>query len=821
MAVPASAQDATEPLSDAWLALRSGDYARAVEQAQIARKADDDEEAPWRVEAEALLRLGRYEDAFQLLAAAREEVPYSLRLRLLAREAALFCNREQAAAELLQELAYIANQTPRYLRNNDFLAAMGEAALLMGVEPRLVLENFLKPAQRDGSASSRDAFLAAGKLALEKDDYAVASRTFQEALKEFPDEPDFWWGMAASFVNGDRTKLVEYAVEALNQNPRHVPTRVLLAEHRIDTEDYAAAEVELASALAVNPRHAEAWALRSVIAQLQHRAVESDKFRAEALKSWSNNPGVDHLIGRKLSQKYWFAEGAQSQRRALQMNPKFSAARVQLAQDLLRLAKDEEGWAQARQAHTEDPYDVTAYNLTVLQDQLDKFTTLTSRHFRLRMSKKEALVYGERAMALLERAREQLMEKYGLQLDEQVTVEIYPDPKDFAVRTFGMPGRPGYLGVCFGPVFTVNSPATQRTNWESVLWHEFCHVITLTLTRNRMPRWLSEGISVYEERQASPNWGERMTPGYRKRILEGKMQPVSKMSAAFLQAESNEDVLFAYYQSSLVVEFIIERYGFAAIKNLLAALREGMEINAALAQHVAPLDALERDFVPFAQAAAKSLGRGFDVSPSDDGIAGAAARLNPRHLPTRLAEVQELIEEKKWAEAKAQLTDIVDKAGYVPGEPNAHSLLARVCGELGDLAGEKAAWTVVAEHEGDALGAVSRLLAIAQEQQDQPGTERWSHAWLAINPLAPTPWRALLDVSEKRKATQDAVSAAQVLLHLDAPDVAALHYRIARQLITADQRAARKHVLLALAEAPRYRAAYDLLEQLPSETRSP
>ena len=44
---------------------------------------------------------------------------------------------------------------------------------------------------------------------------------------------------------------------------------------------------------------------------------------------------------------------------------------------------------------------------------------------------------------------------------------------------------------------------TSRTG-EDVLWHEFAHVITLTATKNRMPRWLSEGISVYEERQAQP-----------------------------------------------------------------------------------------------------------------------------------------------------------------------------------------------------------------------------------------------------------------------------------------------------------------------------
>ena len=100
--------------------------------------------------------------------------------------------------------------------------------------------------------------------------------------------------------------------------------------------------------------------------------------------------------------------------------------------------------------------------------------------------------------------------KYGLELKQQTIVEIFPDQKDFAIRTFGLPGGAGYLGVCFGRLITANSPASRLdtgANWEAILWHEFCHVVTLTLTKNKMPRWLSEGISVYEERAAARDVG--------------------------------------------------------------------------------------------------------------------------------------------------------------------------------------------------------------------------------------------------------------------------------------------------------------------------
>ena len=102
-----------------------------------------------------------------------------------------------------------------------------------------------------------------------------------------------------------------------------------------------------------------------------------------------------------------------------------------------------------------------------------------------------------------------------MKVEEPVIVEIFPAKKEFAVRTFGLPGADGFLGVCFGRVVTANSPASQGehpSNWEAVLWHEYCHVVTLNKTHNKMPRWLSEGISVYEEGRARPLLGRAHEP---------------------------------------------------------------------------------------------------------------------------------------------------------------------------------------------------------------------------------------------------------------------------------------------------------------------
>ena len=176
------------------------------------------------------------------------------------------------------------------------------------------------------------------------------------------------------------------------------------------------------------------------------------------------------------------------------------------------------------------------------------------------MDAREADLYGPRVLALLKRAQKTLCEKYGVTLPGPVIVEIFPQKKEFAVRTFGLPGADGLLGVCFGRVITANSPASQGehpSNWEAVLWHEFCHVVTLSKTHNKMPRWLSEGISVYEEGQQDPAWGRALNPQFRAMILGDDLTPLSQLSAAFLAPKSALHLQFAYFESALAVEFLV------------------------------------------------------------------------------------------------------------------------------------------------------------------------------------------------------------------------------------------------------------------------
>ena len=51
---------------------------------------------------------------------------------------------------------------------------------------------------------------------------------------------------------------------------------------------------------------------------------------------------------------------------------------------------------------------------------------------------------------------------------------------------------------------------------------------------NRVPRWLSEGLSVYEEHHARPGWGFNVTPDFLAAFKAGKLVPVSRMNDGFM-----------------------------------------------------------------------------------------------------------------------------------------------------------------------------------------------------------------------------------------------------------------------------------------------
>jgi tetratricopeptide (TPR) repeat protein len=94
------------------------------------------------------------------------------------------------------------------------------------------------------------------------------------------------------------------------------------------------------------------------------------------------------------------------------------------------------------------------------------------------------------------------------------------------------------------------------------------------MTDNRVPRWFSEGLSVYEERAARPGWGGDVSPDFLLAYLEGRLLPLSELNNGFVRPSYPEQVIHSYFQASLVFEFIEARWGFEVIREILKAFKD-------------------------------------------------------------------------------------------------------------------------------------------------------------------------------------------------------------------------------------------------------
>ncbi len=816
---------------------QKGEYRECYRLAQ-SELEDNNYNQSWRLLLiQSQLALGEYEAASKSIGEALDRFPRNIPVRWHAYLLAAGRGESEAAARHLKEIDDYAGPRLRYLQEPEALTYLGKAALKMGAEPKLVLDNFLLRA-RQLDPKHADAWLAAGELALDKHDYDLAARTFQDGLKEVPDHPDLLQGLARAFAPSDRAVMIASLGKALEKNSNHLSSRLLIADHLIDSEDYTRAHEELDRVLEVNPNHPEAWAYKAVLAHLANQSDAENEAHSKALAYLTANPMVDHLIGLKLSLKYRFKEGSEYQRRALELDDSFLPARIQLAQDLLRLGDGEQGWALADAVHQQDGYDITAFNLVSLRDQYVRFATLTNEHFIVRMAGRDAAVFGEDVLALLTRAHGTLTKKYGFELTQPTLVEIFDDPRDFGVRTFGMPGNPGYLGVCFGDVVTANSPSSpagSSTAWASVLWHEFCHVITLNMTRNKMPRWLSEGISVHEELAEDPSWGQRMLPEYIEFILGDKMKPVSNLSAAFLTAESNMDLQFAYYQSALVVEFLVKQYGFEKLTAILRDLGEGIEINDAIARHTENIKQIDEKFAVYAREQARNVGKGLDWNKpklaTDDGprdpgkylrstpAAGNATELlrsQPNNYWAFILGAQEAVAEKNWDEADELLNRMFQRAGNGFQSPLPYVLRAAVARGQNEKEEERKALENAAAVDGNQFDVFRRLIELELERENWPAIANWSRRAIGMNPFASRPYRTLAQASENLNQPQAAITALETMLKLEPLNPAELHFQVARLRKPTTPELAKRHLLLALEDAPRYREAHRLLLEMES-----
>ena len=176
--------------------------------------------------------------------------------------------------------------------------------------------------------------------------------------------------------------------------------------------------------------------------------------------------------------------------------------------------------------------------------------------------------------------------------------------------------------------------------------------------------------------------GQSMDPLYREMILGKGFVPVSKLSAAFLQPKSPMHLQFAYYESSLVVEYWIEKYGIEVMRRLLDDLSIGMPAAEALKRAPGTLELLDKEFQEYAVALASKYGEGVDFERADEEEekVNAASWLagHPENYWALRSQCVAHIKAKKWDDALAIANKLKNMVPNDDSNEGIYALLARI-----------------------------------------------------------------------------------------------------------------------------------------------
>jgi tetratricopeptide (TPR) repeat protein len=791
------------PVDAALEALNAG---RFDEVERLLRSATDARSVSIRARAD--IARGRYAEAEKTLVAVASAQPGSdaaLELGLLQMHLG---RRGDAVRTLKLIVARVDGQTAA-----DLLR-LGQAARALGAFQDA--NGFFRQANRLAPADVA-VNTAWGELFLEKYDRKEAMRSFQDALKVDESYVPAILGVAR-IATEENPPAAKSAIErALKVNPSSVPAHLLAAEMALDERKRDEARAGVQRALRVNPNSLEARSLDAAIDLLEGKATAFDAQVQQVLKINPIYGEVYRVAGDHAARNYRFDEAAALVRRALAIDEANTRAHADLGRHLLRTG-DEPGARHAlERAFRDDSFDQITYNLLTLLDTLDTFQTITDGDLVFRFDPKEVAVMREHAIPLAKEALAALSTLYQFTPTGPILIEMFPKHDDFAVRNVGLPGMIGALGACFGRVVTLDSPRARPPgdfNWGATLWHELAHVITLQMSKNRVPRWLTEGISVWEEKRARPEWGREMEVTFAHALDKGETLKLATLNEGFSDPRK---ISLAYYQASLVVEHIVETYGEPRLHALLRAYGEGLEDETAIKEGLgASFSQLQASFDVRLEKQYAGLRRALKTPEMKEKMSvdelRTLAAANPDSFAVQMRLAQALHAAKDGAGAIAVLERAAQIIPSANGANNPHTLIARIALERKDTARAIRALEAVMRVDHSDVESARTLAELVAPLGDAARAEDAYRRLVAIDPFDRDAEAQLGRLALKRKDTVTAVRAFRSVLGANPPDVAQAHVDLAEAHLAAGQYAeAKKQTLSALEIAPSFERAQDLL----------
>lgn len=401
-----------------------------------------------------------------------------------------------------------------------------------------------------------------GRLYLEHYQPSDAAKLFEEALEIDPNYAPAYLGLARVAAQAFDKKAVDLARQALQHDPKLAEAHELLAYLALEDSDPKLAAEEAQSALKL---HSESLNGMAVLASIDWLDGNSQSGWIDRILKINPVYGEAYATGAHffvINRRY--EEAIVYYRKALALNANLWAARSQLGVNLMRIGEEEEARQQLETCYQAHYRDAETVNSLRLLDTLKDYETFKTGTTELMLNRKEAALLRPYIEPELQLAVATYERKYKMKLPGPVRLEVYPNHDDFVVRTLGLPGQGGLLGVTFGMVVAMDSPSARppgEFNWASTMWHELSHVYVLTATHHLVPRWFTEGLAVHEEGAASPDWGDRLTPEIVMALQQKKLLPVLELDRGFVRPEYPGQVIVSYFEAGRICDYIAQKWG--------------------------------------------------------------------------------------------------------------------------------------------------------------------------------------------------------------------------------------------------------------------
>ena len=675
-----------------------------------------------------------------------------------------------------------------------------------------------------------------GDLFLEKYNASDAERSYQEALDINGRYVPALVGMAN--VVGDERALQR----ALAINPNSIPAMETYGQLLMVNGREEEAQDYFERVLALNPESLKTLSVLASQAALEERSADYEGYLAQVESFSPNNPTFLGNVADSFGNNYLFDEAVEFARAAIAADPQYWQGYTVLGSNLIRLGEEEEGKTNLEIGYENDPFNVLTSNMLKVFDTLETYATLESEHFKVHMSENDADVLWPYLEPLLEESWVTLTAKYGFEPEGPILIEVFEKSEDFAVRSVGLPDIGPLVGICFGKVITLISPDTLSANWQEIVWHEFMHVITLQMTGNRMPRWLSEGISVYEEREGRPYWGRSQGLDLVRASEQEKLLHVADLNSGFSGAQNSADLGFAYFQAYLVVDFIADEYGFEKLVELVdqyGLIKEEEERFAEVFdQNLEQFDVAFRGWIDHRVAEINVFVHTEDLPDEGDGH-GHGVRENSsallaelynnvslkQHMRARIEENDRdfqaylqlgivLFKEESFFEAKQYLNQAYNLLPSYTGYPSPPLVLSQIYEQEGNREAQLEQLELLLENLQHDYASAIILAEAALEGNNFERAEYYIDRAIQVDPYRADVHQLKASYAETIGDSQLAVTEYEVLLKLEINDPAEAQTNLAQAYLNNGQALqAKENILRALETAPSYQRAQRILLQ--------